>query len=98
VDDFYAARSRTIPPLPWSNIAPPFSNLHAQFEQLRKEQRYERIRQTILERDRDLSGTINPMLARHGENSEARQYSGRLIEDDWACPFRDRRASVQEPE
>jgi len=25
VDDFYAARSRTIPPLPWSNIAPPFS-------------------------------------------------------------------------
>ncbi|WP_207212476.1 hypothetical protein, partial [Sphingobium cupriresistens] len=27
VDDFYAARSRTIPPLPWSNIAPPFSVL-----------------------------------------------------------------------
>ncbi|MEG8223806.1 hypothetical protein OSJ57_24880, partial [Sphingomonas sp. HH69] len=26
VDDFYAARSRTIPPLPWSNIAPPFSH------------------------------------------------------------------------
>uniref|UniRef100_UPI001C530747 hypothetical protein n=1 Tax=Edaphosphingomonas laterariae TaxID=861865 RepID=UPI001C530747 len=25
VDDFYAARSRAIPPLPWSNIAPPFS-------------------------------------------------------------------------
>lgn len=25
MDDFYAARSRTIPPLPWSNIAPPFS-------------------------------------------------------------------------
>ncbi|MED5546907.1 MAG: hypothetical protein VYD90_16845, partial [Pseudomonadota bacterium] len=25
VDDFYAARSRTIPPLAWSNIAPPFS-------------------------------------------------------------------------
>lgn len=73
-------------------------NLHDQFEQLRKEQRYERIRQTILERDRDLAGTINPMLARHGENSEARQYSGRLIEDDWACPFRDKRASVQEPE
>jgi len=29
VDDFYAARSRTIPPLPWSNIAPPFSVLPA---------------------------------------------------------------------
>uniref|UniRef100_UPI001C52C938 hypothetical protein n=1 Tax=Edaphosphingomonas laterariae TaxID=861865 RepID=UPI001C52C938 len=27
VDDFYAARSRAIPPLPWSNIAPPFSDV-----------------------------------------------------------------------
>ena len=25
MDDFYAARSRTIPPLAWPNIAPPFS-------------------------------------------------------------------------
>src|SRR5690606_13563395 len=25
VDDFYAARSSTSPPLPWSNFAPPFS-------------------------------------------------------------------------
>ncbi|MFZ5706076.1 MAG: hypothetical protein ACOY5R_12550, partial [Pseudomonadota bacterium] len=30
VDDFYAARSRTIPPLPWSNIAPPFSRRSAE--------------------------------------------------------------------
>ncbi|WP_231746390.1 SDR family oxidoreductase [Sphingobium baderi] len=29
MDDFYAARSRTIPPLPWSNIAPPFSEVGA---------------------------------------------------------------------
>ena len=29
MDDFYAARSRTIPPLPWSNIAPPFSTPEA---------------------------------------------------------------------
>ena len=27
MDDFYAARSRTIPPLPWSNIAPPFLSM-----------------------------------------------------------------------
>src|SRR5690606_19991482 len=27
VDDFYAARSRTIPPLPWSSFPPPFSTL-----------------------------------------------------------------------
>jgi hypothetical protein len=25
VDDFYAARSNTTPPLPWPNFAPPFS-------------------------------------------------------------------------
>ena len=27
MDDFYAARSRTIPPLPWSNFAPPISEV-----------------------------------------------------------------------
>ncbi|QGP79429.1 TonB-dependent receptor domain-containing protein [Sphingobium sp. CAP-1] len=32
MDDFYAARSRTIPPLPWSNIAPPFSGQMQQHE------------------------------------------------------------------
>ncbi|WP_156842858.1 hypothetical protein [Novosphingobium aquimarinum] len=26
MDDFYAARSSTSPPLPWSNFAPPFSD------------------------------------------------------------------------
>ena len=32
------------------------------------------------------------MLARHGESSEALQYSGRMVEeDDWQCPFRDKR-------
>jgi FPC/CPF motif-containing protein YcgG len=46
---------------------------------------------TILERDRKLAGDINPMLARHGESSEARQYSGRLVTDDWTCPFKDPR-------
>jgi hypothetical protein len=27
------------------------------------------------------------MLARHGELSEARQYSGRVVEEGWRCPF-----------
>ena len=27
VDDFYAARDSTVPPLPWTSIAPPFSGL-----------------------------------------------------------------------
>ena len=66
-------------------------NLHDQFERLRAEGRYERMRERILARDADLAGSINPMLARHGEASEAAQYSGRLVEDGWKCPFHDPR-------
>lgn len=68
-------------------------NLHDQFEQLRSEGRYETIRETILKRDRSLAGSTNPMLARHGETSEAAQYSGRLVGADWQCPFRDPRSA-----
>ena len=62
-------------------------NLHAQFEQLRSEGLYNRLRDTILQRDLQLNGSANPMLARFGENSEARQYSGRAVNEDWRCPF-----------
>jgi FPC/CPF motif-containing protein YcgG len=68
-------------------------NLHDQFERLRSEGRYDRMRAKILDRDRALAGDINPMLARHGEASEARQYSGRQVEEGWSCPFRDPRAA-----
>ena len=68
-------------------------NLHDQFERLREEGRYERMRERIIERDIQLAGTANPMLARHGEASEARQYSGRQVGADWQCPFRDPRAA-----
>jgi uncharacterized protein len=67
-------------------------NLHDQFERLRDKGRYEKMRVRILERDVALAGDINPMLARHGEASEAAQYSGRLVDEDWRCPFRDPRA------
>lgn len=62
-------------------------NLHSQFEQLRAEGRYEKLRDTIIERDIKFSGSSNPMLATHGQRSEARQYSGRVVSDDWLCPF-----------
>lgn len=68
-------------------------NLHDQFERLRDEGRYERMREKIIERDVELAGHPNPMLSRHGEASEARQYSGRVVGDDWECPFRDPRAA-----
>lgn len=67
-------------------------NLHDQFEKLREEGKYERMREKILERDNSLAGSINPMLARHGEASEARQYSGRKVSKNWKCPFKDPRA------
>ena len=69
-------------------------NLHQQFEQLRAEGRYEKIRETILDRDRALAGSVNPMLARHGESSEAVQYSGRLTDGEWRCPFADKRSNA----
>jgi FPC/CPF motif-containing protein YcgG len=68
-------------------------NLHDQFERLRKEGRYERMRDAIITRDVALAGDANPMLARFGEASEARQYSGRKVSDDWRCPFRDPRSA-----
>jgi len=67
-------------------------NLHDQFERLRAEGRYEKLRESILDRDVALAGSINPMLARHGQVSEARQYSGRAVDDDWRCPFSGRRS------
>jgi hypothetical protein len=63
-------------------------NLHDQFETLRAQGRYDKLRHAILERDRASSGSINPMLARHGDTSAARQYSGRQVDRDWRCPFR----------
>jgi len=66
-------------------------NLHSQFELLRDEGSYRRIRQTILKRHEALDGEHNPMLAVHGESSEALQYSGRKLENDWKCPFHARK-------
>ena len=62
-------------------------NLHAQFEQLREEGRYGRVRDTIRGRDVAFDGSVNPMVTDFGEASDARQYSGRAVGDAWRCPF-----------
>jgi FPC/CPF motif-containing protein YcgG len=62
-------------------------NPRAQFERLRVEGTFERLRTAVRERDLDLQGTLNPNLADFGEQSEARQYSGRATEAGWRCPF-----------
>ena len=68
-------------------------DLHEQFERLREDGRYEGMREKIIRRDVTLAGSVNPMLARFGESSEARQYSGRAVGEDWRCPFRDPRGA-----
>jgi FPC/CPF motif-containing protein YcgG len=62
-------------------------NLHNQFERLRDQGRFDKMRKTIVARDEQLAGTINPMLADHGTVSAARQYSGRMVDASWRCPY-----------
>ena len=54
---------------------------------LRADGRYDKLSEAIRERDLAFAGSVNPMLARHGEMSEARQYSGRQVDPAWQCPF-----------
>jgi FPC/CPF motif-containing protein YcgG len=62
-------------------------NAHVQFERLREQNRFRRLRETIRARDYKLQGSLNPNLSDFGEVSEARQYSGRAVEEGWRCPF-----------
>lgn len=62
-------------------------NPHQQFERLRADGRYDRIKGAVRERDIALQGSVNPVLTDHGDASEARQYSGRAVPADWKCPF-----------
>ncbi|MBC7945133.1 MAG: YqcI/YcgG family protein [Burkholderiales bacterium] len=62
-------------------------NLHEQFERLRESGHYKRMQSVIRERELALQGSINANLSNFGEQSEARQYSGRRVEAGWRCPF-----------
>ena len=62
-------------------------NSHRQFDQLKEDGRYEKMQTATRSRDIELQGSVNPNLADFGEASEARQYSGREVEDGWRCPF-----------
>lgn len=62
-------------------------NSHMQFEKLRADGRYDKMKQIIRKRDTELAGDVNPMLSDHGVASEARQYSGRAVGEEWKCPF-----------
>jgi hypothetical protein len=80
----HAASSRWARRFAWPTLV---FNPHHQFERLREEGTFERFRDQIRDRDRALQHGVNPMVSNFGEQSEARQYSGRRVEDDWRCPF-----------
>jgi FPC/CPF motif-containing protein YcgG len=63
-------------------------NARFQFEHLRARGQYERMQAVIRARERAIQGNENPMLSDFGTRSEARQYSGRPVEEGWTCPFR----------
>lgn len=62
-------------------------NAHAQFERLREQNQFKRMRETVRARDYKLQGSLNPNLSNFGERSEGLQYSGRAVEKNWRCPF-----------
>lgn len=62
-------------------------NPHDQFERLRVSDKYSMMKETVRKRDIALSGSINPMLSDFGHSSEAFQYSGRVYDETWKCPF-----------
>ncbi|HEX8686229.1 MAG TPA: guanitoxin biosynthesis heme-dependent pre-guanitoxin N-hydroxylase GntA [Pyrinomonadaceae bacterium] len=72
-------------------------NAHEQFERLREQNQFERLRETVRARDYKLQGSLNPNLSNFGEASEARQYSGRAVEEGWRCPFSPRRGAADKP-
>jgi FPC/CPF motif-containing protein YcgG len=62
-------------------------NLHHQFERLRSESGFDRMRTAIRRRDARLQGAVNPMVDDYGGSSAARQYSGRAVGPHWQAPF-----------
>ena len=81
----HANSSREARQFPWPALV---FNPHEQFERLRADGKWKRMQETIRARDLELQGSINPMLSDFGVDSEARQYSGRAVEENWQAPFK----------
>jgi hypothetical protein len=81
----HGGSSRLSRRFPWPALV---FNPHEQFEKLRHDGKWRRMQKTIRDRDLALQGSVNPMLNDFGEASEARQYSGRVVEENWQPPFR----------
>ena len=66
MDDFYAARSSTSPPLPWSNFAPPFSRIDPAKRADRFTETWQRMHQQ------------RTALSKNGEHDAARKIGGQM--------------------
>jgi FPC/CPF motif-containing protein YcgG len=80
----HSASSRHARRFAWPTLV---FNVHEQFERLREEGRFARVREVIRAREIELQGSLNPNLSDFGQLPEARQYSGRPVNEDWRCPF-----------
>jgi FPC/CPF motif-containing protein YcgG len=67
-------------------------NPHAQFEEMKKTNKYYMIQQAVRKRDLVFSGSINPMLNDHGKSPETLQYSGKNYKEPLQCPLKIRHA------
>lgn len=85
--------SRLARQFPWPTLV---FNSHAQFDQLKADGRYPKMQRAIRARELAWQGSLNPNLSEFGVRSEARQYSGRAVEEDWRCPFHIHQAKTAE--
>jgi FPC/CPF motif-containing protein YcgG len=76
--------SRIARRFPWPAIV---FNPHSQFRLMRQQNTFEAMKSAIRERELALQGSLNPNLADHGTDSEAKQYSGAAANADLICPF-----------
>src|SRR5256714_7714146 len=80
----HANSSREARRFPWPTLV---FNPHEQFERLRTDGKWKRMQSAIRAREVVLQGSVNPMLSDFGKESEARQYSGRAVPEDWSPPL-----------
>ncbi len=63
-------------------------NPHAQFETLKKTNKYKSLQSVVRKRDIAFSGSINPMLNDHALSPEIAQYSGKNYGNSFTCPLK----------
>lgn len=63
-------------------------NPHKQFEEMRSKGTFNKVRDLIRGKDKQLQGTINPMLENFGQKSEVYQYLGKIYDNKDPVPLK----------